>query len=270
MAYDENPISKKVDARSRKLSPNWWRLLMARLMAKITCESHAHAAMMKKMIRSIRMTQAANAIATRRGEIVGMKYLAILTSLRQVTVIDVMIGMMIGAVNDGTIVVTIIVVRMEAVKVTGGTVLRGYLSYHLQSNYTRTSTQRITSRSRPICLGLLIVSRSPEILRISQRAGISTIQETQPPNPPPAPQHKVQQIQSRAPNEAFLPPQGQISMIHKTGISKREFKKLTLEINLTEVTMASIPEYIGWSEQSVLFSRADHPMSVPWPGHATH
>jgi hypothetical protein len=57
-------------------------------------------------------------------------------------------------------------------------------------------------------------------------------------------------------------------MIHKTGVSKRELNKLTQEINLAEVTMANIPRYIDWSKQSVLFSRADHPMSIPRPGHA--
>jgi hypothetical protein len=31
--------------------------------------------------------------------------------------------------------------------------------------------------------------------------------------------------------------------------------------------MANVPEYIDWSEESVLFSRADHPLSVPRPGH---
>jgi hypothetical protein len=45
-------------------------------------------------------------------------------------------------------------------------------------------------------------------------------------------------------------------------------KKLTQEINLAEVTMANVPEYIDWSEQSVLFSRADHLMYVPRPSHA--
>jgi hypothetical protein len=32
--------------------------------------------------------------------------------------------------------------------------------------------------------------------------------------------------------------------------------------------MANIPEYIDWSSQSILFSRADHPMTIPKPGHA--
>nr|XP_051190081.1 altered inheritance of mitochondria protein 21-like [Lolium perenne] len=30
--------------------------------------------------------------------------------------------------------------------------------------------------------------------------------------------------------------------------------------------MANIPEYVDWSSQSILFSRADHPMTIPKPG----
>jgi hypothetical protein len=56
-------------------------------------------------------------------------------------------------------------------------------------------------------------------------------------------------------------------MIHKTGVSRREMEKLTQEINLAESIMANIPEYIDWSSQSILFSRADHPMIIPKPGH---
>jgi hypothetical protein len=37
--------------------------------------------------------------------------------------------------------------------------------------------------------------------------------------PPPPPQHQVQQVQPRNPNESFPPPRGQMSMIHKTGVS---------------------------------------------------
>jgi hypothetical protein len=36
-----------------------------------------------------------------------------------------------------------------------------------------------------------------------------------------------------------------MSMIHKTGVSRREMKKLTQEINLAESIMANIPEYIA-------------------------
>ena len=59
-----------------------------------------------------------------------------------------------------------------------------------------------------------------------------------------------------------------MSMIHKTGVSRREMKKLTQEINLAEGTMANVPEYIDWSTQSILFSRANHPMSILRLGHA--
>src|SRR3954469_8582672 len=45
-------------------------------------------------------------------------------------------------------------------------------------------------------------------------------------------------------------------------------KKFTREVNLAEATMAIIPEYLEWSSQSITFSRADHPPSVPRPGHA--
>jgi len=57
-------------------------------------------------------------------------------------------------------------------------------------------------------------------------------------------------------------------MIHRTGVSRREMKKLTREINLAESIMANIPEYIEWSSQSIMFGRADHPMTIPKPGHA--
>ncbi|KAK1665120.1 hypothetical protein QYE76_053279 [Lolium multiflorum] len=86
--------------------------------------------------------------------------------------------------------------------------------------------------------------------------------------PPPLPQHQVQQVQPHNSNESFPPPHGQMSMIHRTGVSRREMKKLTQEINLAESIMANIPDYIDWSSQSIMFSRADHPMTIPKPGHA--
>ncbi|KAK1669586.1 hypothetical protein QYE76_057745 [Lolium multiflorum] len=54
----------------------------------------------------------------------------------------------------------------------------------------------------------------------------------------------------------------------QTGVSRREMKKLTREINLAESIMANIPEYVEWSSQNITFSRADHPMTIPKPGHA--
>jgi hypothetical protein len=89
-----------------------------------------------------------------------------------------------------------------------------------------------------------------------------------PPPPPPPSQHQVQQAQPHQPNEAFPPPRGQMNMIHRTGVSRREMKKLTREINLAESVMANIPEYVEWSSQEITFSRMDHPMTIPKPGHA--
>lgn len=57
-------------------------------------------------------------------------------------------------------------------------------------------------------------------------------------------------------------------MIQRSGFSKMELKKFTREVNLAEATMSNVPEYIHWSEQSIFFRRADHPPSVPRPGHA--
>jgi hypothetical protein len=92
--------------------------------------------------------------------------------------------------------------------------------------------------------------------------------QPQQPNPsPPLPQHQVQQVQTCNSNEVFPPPLGHMSMIHITGVSRREMKKLTQEINLAKSTMANIPEYVDWSSQSILFSRADHLMSIPKLGH---
>jgi hypothetical protein len=59
-----------------------------------------------------------------------------------------------------------------------------------------------------------------------------------------------------------------MNMIHRTGVSRREMKKLTREINLAESVMANIPEYVEWSSQEITFSRMDHPMTIPKPGHA--
>ena len=67
------------------------------------------------------------------------------------------------------------------------------------------------------------------------------------PAPNMAPQVQPQQqlqIQQRAP-EAFPPPEGQMSMIQRSGFSKRELKKFTREVNLVEASMANIPEYIN-------------------------
>jgi hypothetical protein len=70
------------------------------------------------------------------------------------------------------------------------------------------------------------------------------------------------------PTEVYPASRGQVSMIHKTSFSKREAKKFSREIKFAEVAMAAVLDYIDWSDQSILFSRADHPTVVPRLGHA--
>jgi hypothetical protein len=68
--------------------------------------------------------------------------------------------------------------------------------------------------------------------------------------------------------EVFSEPCGQVNMIHKTSFSKREIKKFSREVKYAEVAMVDTPDFIDWSDQSISFSRADHPKAVPRPGHA--
>ena len=65
-----------------------------------------------------------------------------------------------------------------------------------------------------------------------------------------------------------LPPLVHLNMIQKGGLTRREMKKLTREVNLAEATTVITPEYLGWSEQDVTFGLDDYPSAVPRPGHA--
>jgi hypothetical protein len=70
------------------------------------------------------------------------------------------------------------------------------------------------------------------------------------------------------PTETFLEPLGQVSMIHKTSLSKREIKMFSREVKYAEVAMVDTTEFIDWSDQSISFSKADHPKAVPRSGRA--
>lgn len=70
------------------------------------------------------------------------------------------------------------------------------------------------------------------------------------------------------PTEVYPASRGQVNMIQKTRFSKREAKKFSREIKFSEVAMAAVPDYIDWSDQNILFSKVDHPIAVPRPGHA--
>ncbi|KAK1619826.1 hypothetical protein QYE76_025343 [Lolium multiflorum] len=77
--------------------------------------------------------------------------------------------------------------------------------------------------------------------------------QQQPPPPPPPPQHQVQQAQPHQPNETFPSPRGQMSMIHRTGVSRREMKKLTREIKKVSWRTSLIEAQIGGFKMSKVF-----------------
>ena len=51
-------------------------------------------------------------------------------------------------------------------------------------------------------------------------------------------------------------PEAEVNMIQKGGLTKREMKKFTREVNLAEATMAITPEYLNWSDQNITFRSA--------------
>ena len=57
-------------------------------------------------------------------------------------------------------------------------------------------------------------------------------------------------------------------MIQKGRPSNRSQKLITRQVNLAETSPPATPEYLDWSEGSVTFNRADHPLRVPRPGHS--
>ena len=57
-------------------------------------------------------------------------------------------------------------------------------------------------------------------------------------------------------------------MIQKGRPPNRSQKLITRQVNLAETSPPATPEYLNWYEGSVTFSRADHPLRVPRPGHS--
>ena len=69
--------------------------------------------------------------------------------------------------------------------------------------------------------------------------------------------------------DTYPPPLGNMGMIQKGRPSKRNQKLISREVNMAVMSPPATPEYLNGSEQSITFSRADHPIQVPRLGHAT-
>jgi hypothetical protein len=57
-------------------------------------------------------------------------------------------------------------------------------------------------------------------------------------------------------------------MIQPVPKSKKEQKSISRQVNLAISSPPATTEYLRWSDQTIRFSRADHPRKVPRPGHA--
>jgi hypothetical protein len=57
-------------------------------------------------------------------------------------------------------------------------------------------------------------------------------------------------------------------MIQPVQKSIEEQKNISTQVNLAISSLPATTEYLRWSEQTVRFSRANHPREVPRPGHA--
>jgi hypothetical protein len=58
------------------------------------------------------------------------------------------------------------------------------------------------------------------------------------------------------------------AMIQPIPKSKKEQKSISRQVNLAISSPPATTEYLRWSDQTIWFSRADHPRKVPRPGHA--
>ena len=59
-----------------------------------------------------------------------------------------------------------------------------------------------------------------------------------------------------------------MNMIQKGRPSNRTQKLITRQVNLATRAPPPTPEYLNWSEQEISFSREDHPIQIPRPGHS--
>jgi hypothetical protein len=82
-------------------------------------------------------------------------------------------------------------------------------------------------------------------------------------------QGQDQPNQGRDDNKGYVPSKGHIiAMIQPVPKSNKEEKSITQQVNLAVTSPPATTEYLHWSEQTIEFSRDDHPITVPRPGNA--
>jgi hypothetical protein len=84
-----------------------------------------------------------------------------------------------------------------------------------------------------------------------------------------APQGQEQLNQGCDNDGGYVPSKGHITtMIQPVPKSNKEEKSITRQVNHVVTSPPATTEYLHWSEQSIEFSRDDHPITVPQPGNA--
>jgi hypothetical protein len=69
-------------------------------------------------------------------------------------------------------------------------------------------------------------------------------------------------------NRGYIQSKGHIAtMIQPVPISKKEQRSISRQVNLAITSPLATTAYLNWSDQTVEFSRANHPRKVPRPGH---
>jgi hypothetical protein len=71
------------------------------------------------------------------------------------------------------------------------------------------------------------------------------------------------QVQNDAGSKVYIS-----AMIQPIPKSKKEQKSISRQVNLAILSPPATIKYLQWSDQTIRFSRADHPRKVPRPGHA--
>ena len=82
--------------------------------------------------------------------------------------------------------------------------------------------------------------------------------------PQQQPQHDVQIVA----HDAYPTARGHINMIQKGRPSNRAQKLITRQVLQATTSPRAVPDYLRGSETAITFSKADHPLDVPRPGHA--
>jgi hypothetical protein len=59
-----------------------------------------------------------------------------------------------------------------------------------------------------------------------------------------------------------------VAVIQPVPKLKKEQKSMSKQVNLAITSPLATTEYLNWSDQTAGFSRGDHPIKVPRPGHA--